>query len=159
MSDCARYAPMLSARPGELGPIEQAGLDAHLGTCNSCRKRLGDERLTVGLVGEVLLAEASQRDFSGFAGAVLARIPEPARARNEAAREPFWRRRWALAGVLAPALAALALIVYVVHPVVFSESPQAGEVEVSVEGRATMVIQTSDGPVVLLGDPDEPEGT
>jgi hypothetical protein len=65
-------------------------------------------------------------------------------------------RAAAAASALAPTLATAALIVY------FSWSgapvPLAGEVEVVAEGRAPMVLQTSEGPVVLLGDPG-PDGT
>jgi hypothetical protein len=38
------------------------------------------------------------------------------------------------------------------------DGPQAVVVEVSAEERATMVLDTSDGPVVLFGDPG-PEGS
>jgi hypothetical protein len=53
--------------------------------------------------------------------------------------------------MMVPALAAAALIVY------FSVggSPQVASLELAAEGEATTVIQTADGPIVLLA----PEGS
>ena len=53
-------------------------------------------------------------------------------------------------------LAALGLIVYLSSG---DAGPQAGDVEVVAEGRAPMVLTTQDGPVVLLGDPSDGDGT
>jgi anti-sigma factor RsiW len=153
MNACARYAPMIGAREGELTAQERDALAAHLSACEACQARLADERALEGLLGEALLREASRRDFSAFADGVMERIePHPSRAR---ARR--WRRRWALVlgSTLAPALAALGLIMYLraQGPV-----PQAGDVEVTSEDHVPMVLQTSDGPLVILGDA-EPEKT
>jgi hypothetical protein len=77
--------------------------------------------------------------------------------------EGAWPRilRWArahraaaVAGTLAPTLAAAALIVYLATS--GTAASRLGEVEVIAEGRVPTVLQTSDGPVVLL---DEPSGT
>jgi len=60
----------------------------------------------------------------------------------------------AAASALAPTLAAAALILYFDR----ASTPEPAWVDVSAEGRGTMVLETNDGPVVLLGDP-EPEGS
>jgi anti-sigma factor RsiW len=156
MSDCTRFALMLSARPGELSPPEEAAFHAHLAGCDACQARLADDRAVDGLVGQALLAEAARVDFAPFVDQVMARV-EPHRLR----RLFRWARRHkvvtALAG-LAPTLAALGLILY-------SQSgdivPQAGDVEVisGGGGRGPVVLTTEDGPVVLLGEPAEPEGS
>ncbi len=145
--------------------MEQAGLEAHLGACHGCRARLAEERLLSGLVGEALTAEASRRDFSAFSDQVLDRIERRTwTGRLRSWLWPFGRagsagRTRAWAGILAPALVALALLVYLGLGSIFSEKYQPGEVEVSSEGHDTMVIQTDDGPVVLWGDSEKPEGT
>ncbi len=170
MRDCVRYAPMIGAREGELTAEERAALAAHLSACEACQARLADERALEGLLGEALLREASRRDFSPFVDGVMERIeasrpvdsmPTAERqsrlARGERKAAPRWRRRWALllGSTLGPALAALVLIVYLraQGPV-----PQAGDVEVTSEDHVPMVLQTSDGPLVVLGD-GEPEKT
>ncbi|HYG68761.1 MAG TPA: hypothetical protein VD838_13930, partial [Anaeromyxobacteraceae bacterium] len=54
-------------------------------------------------------------------------------------------RRWAAA--LVPTLAAAALLVYVqTRPT----SPEVALMELTSEGEATMILQTQDGPLVLL---------
>jgi len=59
------------------------------------------------------------------------------------------------ATALAPALAAVALIVYL------GRSPDGAppDVDVTSEIYVPIVISTTDGPMVLLGDGDEPEGS
>lgn len=153
MKDCGRYAPMLSARPGEISGEEQATLSDHLAACPACRNRLADERALDGLVGEALMRRAAQRDFGSFADGVMARVE---RRRGGALRGFVRRHRWLAAGsALAPALAALALIVYVR----VAAGPQPGQIEVVSEEHAPMVIDTSDGPLILLGAEVESEGT
>lgn len=156
MNDCARYATMIGARDGELAPEQARAFAAHLDSCEACRARLSDEEALSGLVGQALMAEANRRDFSGFVDGVMARVGrKPTRG-----FAGLWARHRALVvgGALAPALAALALIVYFergreVGP------PQAGEVDLLSEGHAATVVETTAGPIVLLGEPDEPDGT
>jgi len=154
---CALVAPMLTAREGELSPEEVALRDLHLQGCEECRAIALALAETDGLVGEALLAEAARRDFAPFVDGVMARVGVAAPGKVSVWARAFgWARAHraaALAGTLAPTLAGLALIVY------FSDSetpppPLAGEVEVVAEGRAPMVLQTSEGPVVLLGGTD-----
>lgn len=160
MNPCARFAPMLGARPGELSDADAAALADHLGACEACQARLADAEALSGMLGDALLAEASRRDFSRFSDEVLARIPAY-RGAAGAARGGFldWVRHHRLlsaAGALVPALAALALVVYVGR----SAPPPGDEValQVSAEGGGATVLDTSEGPVVLFGD-DEPAGT
>lgn len=152
MSECARYAPMIGARQGELDPAERAALADHLSACPVCQGRLADERALQGLVGEALLRAAARRDFSDFADQVMARVER----RRVRPLRTFVRRHRALAvaTALAPTLAAAALIVYL-------DLRRAGAqpgIEVVSEQYAPMVIESEDGPVILLGD-DEPEGS
>ena len=60
-------------------------------------------------------------------------------------------------GTLAPALAALALVVYVDRGR-GGPGPDDVLVQVTAEGGSATVLDTSDGPVVLFGD-DEPAGS
>lgn len=153
-SACLRFAPMLGARPGELGAADEAALHEHLAGCDACQGRLADGEAVGGLVSQALLAEAARVDFAPFVDQVMARV-EPGGVRGFLR----WLRRHkavAAAAGLAPTLAALGLIVYLSGG---DAAPQAGEVEVVAEGRSATVITTQDGPVVLLGDPSEPEGT
>jgi predicted anti-sigma-YlaC factor YlaD len=155
--ECTIVAPMLTAREGELSAEEVSLLDQHLQGCDECRAISLALAETDGLVGEALLAEAARRDFAPFVDEVMARVGAgPQEKASLWARALAWARAHraaALMGTLAPTLAGLALIVY------FSDSetpppPLAGEVEVVAEGRAPMVLQTSEGPVVLLGGTD-----
>jgi hypothetical protein len=91
-----------------------------------------------------------------------ASIAPPAGGNAPRERERTWPRilSWAranraaaVAGTLAPTLAAAALIVYLATS--GTVASRLGEVEVVAEGRAPMVLQTSDGPVVLLDEPSE----
>jgi anti-sigma factor RsiW len=155
MKDCVRYAPMLGAREGELSSEEQSALDAHLQACPGCRALAADLAALDGLVGESLMARANARDFAPFVDGVMARVGAKGSARPapvEGRGFLGWFRahpRAALAS-LVPVLAAVALVVYV-----RTESGDDGPValfEMATEGEVTMVLQTSDGPVVLLGE-------
>jgi anti-sigma factor RsiW len=164
-------APMFTAREGELSLEELSLLERHLAACPGCRLRAADFRASEGVVSDALLASAEEVDFSRFADGVMRRVaqapspfaPEPAAARRGAGDERFWSRArsWArahraaaVAGTLAPTLAAAALIVYLATS--GTPASRLGEVEVVAEGRVPVVLQTSEGPVVLL---DEPGGT
>ena len=163
MTACLRFAPMIGARPGKLTLEEASALAEHLASCGACQGRLADEEALSGMLPEALLAEANRRDFSAFSDEVLTRIPALGRAAHPAPRGGMlapilgWvghHRLLAAASALAPTLAALALIVYLGQ----GNAPEGAPVEVSSEGRSTMVLETSEGPVVLLGDL-EPEGS
>jgi anti-sigma factor RsiW len=155
---CARFALMVGARPGELGPEETLALADHLAGCDACQARLADEAALSGLLSEALLAEANQRDFASFSDGVLARIPAYAGAGRARGGLWGWVRHHRLAAALSalgPALAAAALVLYLGQA---GAPPDAARYEVVAEGRGATVLDTADGPVVLLGDPG-PEGT
>ncbi len=154
MKACLRYAPMIGAREEELGDEDRQALALHLAACEACQARLADERALEGLVGEALLREAARRDFSEFADGVMARIGRSARGERRLGLGQRLRRHWALAlgSTLGPALATLGLIVYLRAQ---GPLPQPSDVDVTSEDHIPMVLQTSDGPLVLLGDTDE----
>ena len=169
--DCVRFAPMLTAREGELDAQDRTSLAEHLSGCARCSAEVADLTATEGLVRDALLAEAARRDFAPFVDAVMARVEkQSARAgagvradgspRTAAPRTGWdaivgWVRRHRFAaatGALAPTVAGIALIMYVA-----SDRPpvsQVGEVVVVAEGRIPMVLHTAEGPVVLLGGAD-----
>jgi hypothetical protein len=145
MSDCVRFAPMIGAREGELTPGEAKTLAAHLSECRACRALAADFAATDGLVGEALLARANARDFAPFVDEVMARID---RAERSGFRGWLARHRRAAAAALVPVLAALAVIVYV--RLDGGRDDEIALLELSSEGEVTTVLQTADGPVVLL---------
>ncbi len=151
MKDCVRFAPMIGARAGELTPGEAKALEAHLSGCAACRAVAADFAATDGLVREALLARAGTRDFAPFVDEVMARVER----RGTRAGVLAWlsRHRRAAAAMLAPVLAALVVIVYVLD---HGGRGEIAQLEISAEGEATTVLQTSDGPVVLL---DEENGS
>lgn len=153
MNDCVHFAPMLGARDGELSPEERATLSDHLAGCAQCRAIEADLAAMDGLVAESLLARANARDFAPFVDAVMARVgaAEAAAEPGRAAGILGWlgrHRRLVLASAM-PVLAAAALLVYVRRD---GETREVAALEVSAEGDATTVLETSDGPVVLLGE-------
>ncbi len=154
MKDCVRYAPMLGAREGELTEEEQHALDLHVQGCAGCRATAAELAALDGLVGESLMARANARDFAPFVDEVMARVGAPGLAPARGRRGFLgWFRahpRAALAS-LVPFVAAVALVVYVrlEHG---GESGPMASLEIATEGEVTMVLQTSDGPVVLLDD-------
>jgi len=154
---CLRFAPMLGARPGELPAADEEALQAHLAGCDACQARLADSAALGSALAQWLLAEAAQVDFAPFVDQVMARVERPAGLRGLLG----WLRRHRLAAAasaLAPTLAALGLIVYLSRG--GSEpAPMAGDVEVTAAGRATLVLSDESGPVVLIGDPSDPEGS
>ena len=154
MKDCLRFAPMIGAREGELSAEEGAALEAHLAACPACRAMAADAAALDGVVSEALLAEAARVDFAPFVDQVMARVDH----RGGLGGILGFVARHKAAAALAPALAALGILLYVsggVPDVV----PEAGDVEVVAEGRGPLVLTTEAGPVVLLGDPTEPEGS
>lgn len=154
---CTRFAPMLGARPGELGPADEAALHDHLAGCDACQARLADAVALGGALSEALLAEAARVDFAPFVDQVMARVERPGGVRG-LFRWLRSHRLVAATAALTPTLAALGLIVYLSRG--GSEpAPVAGDVEVTAVGRATVVLQDDDGPVVMLGDPSDEDGT
>ncbi len=149
MKDCVRFVTMIGAREGELGADEAKAFEAHLATCATCRALARDATLTDGLVAEALLARANERDFAPFVDEVMARIGAAPQRRGLAA----WiaRHRRALVASLVPALAAVAVIVYV-RIEGGGRPEQYALLEVASEGDATTILQTSDGPIVLLNE-------
>ena len=156
---CAGAAPLLGSLPGELDPTEEALLGAHLATCEACRARLADVEALSGLVRDGLRGAAARRDLSAFADGVMARIP--ASAWRGAPAGPLERLRdflrrhrvLAAASALAPALAALALYLYIGRT--GGTGPSELSVEVTSEDLAAIVLDTSDGPVILVGESSE----
>jgi anti-sigma factor RsiW len=149
MKDCARYAPLIGAREGELSKDEVASLAAHLAGCPRCHAIAGDFVATEGLVGERLTARAAARDFAPFVDEVMERVYGRA-ATHRGGVFGWLHTHWkgTLAG-FAPALAALAVFMYVRFD---GGRGEVAALELSSEGNVTMVLQTADGPVVLLAD-------
>jgi anti-sigma factor RsiW len=76
---------LLSAyRDGELSPDERAVVEEALHSDPKLQARLSDHEALSGLMRATLEQEADQVDFSGFADAVMARLP--------AARPSLWAR-------------------------------------------------------------------
>jgi anti-sigma factor RsiW len=166
MKACLRFAPMIGSREGELSAEDSRALAAHLAECPSCSALAADVAATEGMLQEALLAKANARDFGPFVDQVMARVgnvttagaQSPAAGRGGAARA--WaaalatlRGHWKLFTATAvAALAALSVFMYVERDVQ-EEPEQLASLEVDLEGGST-VLQTSDGPVVLL-EPDE----
>lgn len=150
MKDCTRHAPLLDARPGELSEAEATALADHLAGCEACQGRAADLAATEGLVAEALLARAAQRDFAPFVDEVMEKVygRAPARGGVLGWLAGHWR---AATATVVPALAAAALFLYVQRD---GETGSLALVELHAEG-VTTVLQTSDGPVVLLS----PQGT
>jgi len=148
VTDCTIFAPMIGAREGELSAADARALEAHLAACPPCRAFARDVAAMDGLVGEALLARAAARDFAPFVDEVMERVGHGARRRGLLGWLSHHRR--AAAATLAPVLAALAVIVYVeLHG---ERRSEIALFELTSEGEVTTVLQTADGPVVLLGD-------
>ncbi len=170
MKECTRYAPMLTARDGELAEAERGELERHLAGCGECRAIRLDLRAVEGLVGFGLTRAAAGRDFGGFADGVMGRLggqqgaagqPLPSPPRTTGREMPRVRegvlsrlgawfrahRALAIGTALAP-VAVAALVLYL--------SLQGGapddDLDVVTEGRSATVLRTNDGPVILIGD-------
>jgi anti-sigma factor RsiW len=154
MSECTRFAPMLTARPGELPAQDAMALERHLDACVECRALRAAFLATEGLLAEGLLAKAAERDFAPFTDAVMARV---ARRHNRRGRVFDWvthHRVRAAISALAPAFAAGALVVYF-----HGASPDAVAAphhlfELTSDCGVTTVLKTEQGPVVLMDDDD-----
>ncbi|HET6438729.1 MAG TPA: zf-HC2 domain-containing protein [Anaeromyxobacter sp.] len=157
MKACVQFAPMIGAREGELSAPEARALAAHLETCAKCRSLAADAEATEGMVAEVLLARASRRDFAPFVDQVMARIEAPSAwpVRWMAALRRRWKLATAAAGIAIALLAGASAFMYVRHRSA-PEPEQIASLEIDSEGGNT-VLQTSDGPVVLI-EPDDGSG-
>jgi anti-sigma factor RsiW len=146
---------MIGSRPGELTPEETAGLSAHVAGCDACRAWASELASTEWLVSEALLDAAAKRDFAPFVDGVLARVEaaRPVPLLTRLARAIRLHPRLAVGGALAPLAAALALGLYLQGA--GRTDLAASSLEVSAEGGATTIIQSSDGPLVLIDDDDE----
>jgi predicted anti-sigma-YlaC factor YlaD len=145
MKDCSRFAPMIGAREGELSAADARALQAHLAACPACAAYARDVAATDGLVAEGLLERAAERDFAPFVDQVMARVD---RAERRGILGWLGRHRRVAAATLAPVLAALALIVYV-----RLDGGSRGEIalfELYSEGEVATILNTVDGPIVLL---------
>jgi Putative zinc-finger len=157
MADCTIYRPLIGSREGELTPAEAAALASHMSGCEGCRRWGASLAVTEGLVSEALLAVAARRDFTSFAGQVMARIEHRrlgplARLRRTVVLHPWF----AAVSALAPIAAALGVALYVQRHA--GNDLANSSLEVSSEG-ATTIIQSRDGPVVLIDDDDDDEAT
>ncbi len=153
MADCTSYRPLIGSREGELPPAEAAALADHVAGCEGCHRWAVSLAVTEGLVSETLLAVAARRDFTDFAGQVVARIERRrfgplARLRRSIILHPWF----AVGGTLAPIAAALLVALYVQRGA--GSELTASSLEVNSEG-ATTIIQSIDGPLVLIDDDDE----
>ncbi len=154
--DCLRYAPMIGARPGELSEPEARGLDSHLQGCETCRALAAEAERFDGLVADALLARANARDFAPFVDQVMARVG--GRATRRVPLLDRLRLHWKVLAASATALVLLAAgsVFMYVHRTV-EEPERVAAVSMELEGGST-VLQTSDGPVVLL-EPDDDTGS
>ena len=166
MRSCVRYAPMIGSREGELPEDEARALAAHLEVCPTCRTIAAELTATEGLLGDALLRRANSRDFAPFVDQVMAKVaarPRLAFGREPAPRRPsllaFLRGHWRLtataAVVVVGILAAVSTFLYVHRSV--EQPEELAALEVDLEG-GNIVLQTSDGPVVLIEPDDETGG-
>jgi len=156
MTACDTYLPMIGSRPGELDEAEAAALSAHVSGCEGCRRWAAELASTEWLVSEALLAAAARRDFAPFVDGVMACVEEarPVPFLTRVVRALRLHPRLAVGGALAPLAAALALGLYL-QGAGRNDLASASQLEVSAEGGATTIIQSSDGPLVLIDDDDE----
>jgi anti-sigma factor RsiW len=155
-SECTSYRPLIGSSEAELPPAERGALEAHLAGCEGCRGWAARLAATEGLVSEALLAAAGRRDFAPFVDQVMARVEaeRPRPLLERLLRAVRLHPRAVLGGAMAPLVAALALVLYVGYRP-GGDLADARLLEVSAEGRATTIIQSTDGPLVLLDDDDD----
>lgn len=154
MSECTRYAPMLTARPGELSDAEEAGLRRHLDACERCRSEHAIFAATDGLLAEGLLAEGAARDFAPFTDAVMARV---ARRHSRRGRVFDWvshHRVRAALSALVPAFGAAILAIYL-HDASLDANSAHRVFELTSDCGVATVLKTEQGPVVLMSDDDD----
>lgn len=153
MADCTTYRPLIGSREGELSPAEAEALAGHVTGCPGCRRWAASLAVTEGLVSEALLAVAARRDFAPFAGQVMARIERRRYGPLARLRRTIYQHPWfAVGSALAPIAAALMVALYVQRRA--GNDYANSSLEVNSEG-ATTIIQSNDGPLVLIDDDDE----
>jgi len=166
MTACVKFAPMIGSREGELPEEEARALAAHLEACPACQAIAAELAATEGLLGDALLSRANSRDFAPFVDQVMARVG--ARSRRAPAFEAARRRPGLLAflrghrRLTAVALAAVVGILAAVSAFLYvhksvEQPEELAALQVDLEGGST-VLQTSDGPVVLIEPDDETGG-
>jgi anti-sigma factor RsiW len=156
--DCLHFAPMIGARPGELPEAEASALSTHLEGCDTCHSLAAQLEATDGLLAEALLARANARDFAPFVDQVMARVGGRA-GRSRPSLLDRLRQRWRLvivSGAAVVALAGAATFMYV-NANKAEEPERVAAVSMELHGGST-VLQTPDGPVVLL-EPDDESGS
>ena len=147
---------MIGSRDGELTPAEAAGLQAHLVGCAGCRGFQADLLATEGMLAQALERAAATRDFAPFVDGVMARVSRarPPSLLSRLVQQLRLHPRLAFGGALLPlAAATLALFLRAGG----GDLADAHAVLLDSEGRATTIIQSSDGPVLLLDDDDDGE--
>ncbi len=161
MTSCVRIAPMIGSRPGELPAEDARALAAHLETCASCRALSASFAVTDGLVAEALLARANARDFAPFVDQVMARVghrsPRASQRTDRRSLLDSLRERWRIAVpalVAAAVLAAVGSFMYRGEHVV-TEPERLLSMEIELSGSGSTVIQTPDGPIVLIALEDD----
>lgn len=156
MTECTTYQPMIGSRPGELSADEARALDAHVSGCPGCQRWAAELASTEWLVSEALLAAAAKRDFAPFVDGVMARVEarRPAPLLSRLATAMRLHPRLVVSGALAPLVAALALGLWL-QAGGRNDVADVSQLEVSAEGGATTIIQSTDGPLVLIDDDDE----
>lgn len=156
MTECTLFQPMIGSRPGELSAAEAESLQAHVSGCAGCQRWAAELASTEWLISEALLAQAAKRDFAPFVDGVMARVertrPQPLLSRLVTAMR--LHPRLVISGALAPLVAALALGLWL-QAGGRGDVVAASQLEVSAEGAATTIIQSTDGPLVLIDDDDE----
>jgi anti-sigma factor RsiW len=155
MTECTRYAPMLTARPGELSAQESAALERHVDGCLDCRATRTAFLATEGLLAEGLLAKAAARDFAPFTDAVMARVAKRHTARGRLFDWVTHHRVRATLSALAPAVVAVTLIFSFHANQADTTAYNHSLFELSSDCGVSTVLKTVDGPVVLLGDDDD----
>ncbi len=155
--DCLRYAPMIGARPGELPEADAHALSVHLQGCRTCQAVAAEVEATDGLVAEALLARANARDFAPFVDEVMARIGAPRAPASLLARLRLHWRAFAVSAAALVVVAAGAAFMYVRSTAVEEPHERVAAVSMELQGGST-VLETSDGPVVLL-EPDDDAGS
>jgi anti-sigma factor RsiW len=158
MAECSAFRPMIGSRDGELAPAAAAALQAHLAACRGCQKLAAELAATEGLVAEALLAAAARRDFAPFVDGVLARIAatRPPTLLERTRRLLRLHPSLAIGGALAPLLLAAAVVV-LYQTRSGNEVADVQSLELNSVGHTTTVIQSIDGPVLLLDDDDDNE--
>jgi anti-sigma factor RsiW len=157
MAECTSYMPSIGAREGELSAAEAEALANHVAGCEDCRRWAAELAITEGLVSEALLAAAARRDFAPFVDGVLARVEasRPVPLLERARRAMRLHPRLLIGGALTPVVAVMVAVLYL-QVGSSTELADASSLELSAEG-ATTILQSSDGPLVLIDDDDDDE--